>query len=242
MAKSVIKKATILLHSLDVSGLHNNIDPSIAVAEKECTNYAGYGWTEYLPGLKSTEIPVEGYLEADTIEAEQFDSIENGTIWPFGYGLTRPLVAGDVFFFTHAWIRQWNRRQQVGEIYGYAGQLQRAAPMIRGRVLENLEAATTGNGTAYDLGEAVPDGERLWVAVHVTAVSDPGDTLDLTLESDADTGMATPTSRLVIPTITGVGSYFGYVDGPVTDEAWRLVRTITGSITYVAVIGRAPVN
>lgn len=242
MAKGVIKKATILLHNLDVSGLHNNIDPTINIAEVQCTNYASNGWEEYLPGLKSTEIPVEGYLEADTIEAEQFDSIENGTIWPFGYGLTRPLAAGDVFFFTHAWVRQWTRRQQIGEVYGYNGQLQRNAPMIRGRVLENLTGASSGNGTAYDLGSAIPDGERLWVAVWVTGVSDPGDTLDLDLESDADTGMASPTSRLVIPTITGLGSYFGYVDGPVTDEAWRLVRTITGSVTYVAAIGRAPIN
>lgn len=244
MAKSVIKKATILLHDLDVSGFHNNVDPGVRVEEKECSNYAGDGWREYLAGLLGTEIALEGYLESETIEATQFDLLTPDTYYPFLVSLDRPLAADSIAFFTKVFLTQWQRRAQIGEIYGYSGQAQRGeqAPLVRGRVTDNLTAATSGNGAALDLNEAIAADEKLFVGVWVTGVSDPGDTLDLELESDADTGMATPTSRLVIPQITGTGSYFGTVDGPITDEAWRFVRTITGAVSFVAAIGRVPVN
>lgn len=247
MAKTVVKEATILLHNLDVSGLTNNVGLTLAPEAVECSNYASEGWKEFLAGLKATEIPFEGYQDAAVLEPVLFDDmVDSGLEYPLLVATTRPIAAGDVAYFTNVFLTRFAERKQMGQVYGFSAQMERSAPLIRGLVSDNQNDATTGNGDALDLGVAIGSTERLYYAVFVTEANGTSPTLDLVLESDADAGFASATTRATLAQFTDTGSVFGYVAGPITDEFYRFVRTVGGSASpsfdFVAVIGRAPLT
>lgn len=245
MAKFVVKQATVLLGHLDVSGLTNNIAFAVAPESAECTTYASPdGWKEYLPGLKGADIPFAGYQDVEVLQPVLFDSmVDDGVAYPLLVSSTRPLAAGDIAFFSRAFLTRFNETRSVGQVYGFDAQLERTAPLIRGPVLDNLSGAETGDGDGLDLGDGVASDERLFLAVFVLASDGTTPTLDLVLESDVDNTFAAPATRITVPQFDGPGSYFGSVDGPITDEWWRLTRTVGGTDTptfdFVAVIGRA---
>lgn len=247
MAKTVVKEATILLHNLDVSGLTNNVALTLAPEPVECTTYASEGWKEFLAGLKATEIPFEGYQDVATLEPILFDNmVDAGLAHPLLVATTRPLAAGDVAYFTEVFLTRFAERKQVGQIYGFSAQMERTSPLVRGLVSDNLDDAETGNGAALDLGVAIAETERLFYAVFALEANGTSPTLDLVLESDADAGFASPTTRATLAQLTATGSIFGSVAGPITDEFYRLARTVGGTDTpswdFVAVIGRAPLT
>ena len=66
--------------------------------------------------------------------------------------------------------------------------------------------------------------------MHVTAASGTDPTLDVTIDSDDNSDMTTPTNRLTFAQVVGVGSE-GPISaaGTITDEWWRVEYAITGT-------------
>lgn len=100
---------------------------------------------------------------------------------------------------------------------------------------KGLVSATT-TGTGRELG-LLATGYRLIAHLHVFAIN--GGSWVLTIESDDNSGFATPTTRATFTAMTAIGSATKDVAGPVaTDTYWRAVMTKTGgtSLTYAVVL------
>jgi len=248
MAKQVVKNASLLLHSKQLASHVNAIEFTAEAEVKEATNFASDGWKENLQGIRSTNLSCELMLEnAEEPEKTLSDLVDNETSVPFTVTMTYPPADGDVALFTQVVSLQITRKLQVGELWSGSMRFGNQGHAQKGVILEyNAGRTATGDSTPLDMGEAVVEGGRLWIAVHVLEVSGTSPTLDLILESDADTGMATPTTRITVPQFTAVGSYITYLAGPVTDEAYQIAATVGGSDTptfqYVVAIGIEPAS
>ena len=72
------------------------------------------------------------------------------------------------------------------------------------------------------------------------ALTAPGSTLDVIVESDDNAGFTTPTTRITFTQVTTTPiSYLSSLAGSVTDTYWRMKWTISGGPYYiVGAIGR----
>jgi hypothetical protein len=86
---------------------------------------------------------------------------------------------------------------------------------------------TSGTGTSYQLG-AVPAGQRLYGALHVTAASGGTPTLVVKLQS-ASTSGGSYTDRLTFTTATATTEQWSSALGAITDTWWRTTWTISGT-------------
>lgn len=246
MAKRVTKDATILLGELDISGLANNIGLDVSIEPVDVTNYASGGWKEFLAGLKDVEIPLEGFMDEATLGAALADMVDNDTLLPLGVTHTRPPAADDIAFLAEVLLTQYQRRQAIGQAFGYSAQFKTSRELIRGKVIFSAFSAfdETGGASAEIELEAIASGEVLHGAVHVLAKEGTSPTLDILVESDL-TGFASPTTRYTVPQFNdAIGSHYFTVAGPITDTFYRINATIGGSATpgfkYVVILGRAP--
>jgi hypothetical protein len=241
MAKIVVKNATVLLHSLNLSSYSNNCGIPLSIEPGDATNFAGDGWRSRVPGLRDSEWNIEGFLDHVDPEATLYAYASGLTSRPLGASLTNPVAASDVMYFADCVGLSYQPNKAIGNMYGYSINAKEASPLTRGICLETIVRTSTGNSTPIDLGVAIAAGERLYYACWVTAVAGTTPTLDLVLESDT-VGFASATTRATLSQFTTVGSAFGYVDGAVTDTYWRVNATVGGSggpsFTYVFAIGR----
>jgi hypothetical protein len=105
------------------------------------------------------------------------------------------------------------------------------SPLVRGVLLATGSKVATGQGTAVQLTPAVALGQRLYSALHVTAIGPTS--IIVIVESDDNAGFTTPTTRLTHTTFTGggtVGADWQELAGPVaTDTYWRSKWTMVGA-------------
>lgn len=246
MAKEVIKNASLFLHSKQLASNTNQIEFTETAEKVTTTNFASGGWEESLAGLRSTELSCELMLE-DAAEPELTLNglVENGTEVPFSVTKTYPPVAGDVCWFASVIALYLTLKAVLGQLWAGSMKFGNRAHAVRGKIVEyNAARSTTGTSASLTM-PAAATGERLWIAVHVTAVSGTTPTLDLILQSDADSGYGSPTTRITVPQFTLVGSYITYLAGPVTDVEYRISATVAGttpSFTYMVAIGIAPAS
>lgn len=245
MAKEVIKNASLLLHSLQLASNINMVEFNAEAETVDTTNLAGNGWRETVAGIRTTNLSCELMLENAADPEETLNALLEGeTSVPFTVTKTYPPAAGDVAWFTQVVALQLMRKAVLAQLWSGSMTFGNQGHAVRGQVLEFLEALdTTQNGDDVELTGGVAAGERLWIAVHVLAAEGTSPTLDLVLESDGDDTFASATTRITVPQFTGVGSYIGYVAGPITDEFFRIAATVGGTdpeLTYLVAIGIAP--
>ena len=244
MAKIVVKQGSLFLGSLQLSSNVSEIGFSAEAEVKEATSMASAGWEVPLQGIRKSKLTAEVMLE-NIAEPETTlnDLLENETDAPFTVTMTHPPAAGNIAYFTKVVALTMTRKMQVGELWGGGMDFGPRAEAVRGQVLDYVvDLAASANGGYVELSGGVATGERLWLAVHVIAAGGTP-TLDLELESDVDNTFSGPTARITLDQFTDVGSYIGFVDGPITDEFFRIPATVGGSspeLTYLVVIGIAP--
>lgn len=127
----------------------------------------------------------------------------------------------------------------VGDIHKFAAGGEVTERLVRALTLFNGTASATANGTAVQAGAAVA-GQRIYAALHVTAVSGTNPTLDVKVQSDDGSGFLSATDRITFAQGTEKTSEFKTLDGPVTDDWWRIAFTIGGttpSFTFAVVLG-----
>lgn len=246
MAKEVIKNASLLLHSKQLASNTNAVEFSFSAEKVVSTNFASDGWEESLQGIRTTELSCELMLEsAEEPEATLSALVENATDAAFSVTKTYPPVAGDVCWFATVVALYITFKAVLGQLWAGSMKFGNRAAAVRGKVLEMNSARTaTGNSASLTM-PAVAATERLWIAVHVTAATGTTPTLDLVLQSDADSGYGSPTTRITVPQFTAVGSYVTYVAGAITDVEYRIAATVGGttpSFTYFVAIGIAPAS
>jgi hypothetical protein len=107
-----------------------------------------------------------------------------------------------------------------------------SGPLVRGYRIHPTSVArsSTGNGAAYQIG-ALSATQTMYVALHVLDRTGTA-SMTLTVQSDDNGGMASPTTRISSFTAATSRTYqWGSVAGAIADDYWRCVYTITGTGT-----------
>lgn len=109
---------------------------------------------------------------------------------------------------------------------------------VRSTIMHNATETSSGNGTARQLG-AVSASQKLYATLHVVTASS-GDTLDVTVESDAASGFASPVTQITFAQATAIAKEYKTAAGAISDDWWRVAWTIGGaspSFIFVVLIG-----
>lgn len=110
--------------------------------------------------------------------------------------------------------------------------------LIRGYVGHAATRTTTANGVAINLG-ALTSTQKLYAALHVLDAS-ISDTLDVVIASDNAEAFSSGTTRGAFTQASAASSQWLTIDGPITDDWWRVQWTIGGvgpSFNFVVTFG-----
>lgn len=249
MSKELVN-ASLYFNGLYLPSYTNEVDISLSAELKDFTNFASGGWKENKCGLLSGEMSTGGFWDGPEPDATLFANL-GANPKPFSATKSYPSADGEVAYFCQAVASKYSLPKKIGEPEAFSLMLNAAGPVIRGWVLDarlGAGAAASGaaNGTALQVG-AVLATQRLYYAVHVLSKTGTSPTLDLVLESDNAGGFGSAATVATLAQFTSVnapGSIYGYVDGAITDDYYRIARTVGGTSSptfeYLFVIGIGP--
>ncbi|MCP3817832.1 hypothetical protein NLX86_06680 [Streptomyces sp. A3M-1-3] len=231
MAKFILLNVRLFAVGADLTGASNKIELSAEIEDKDATNYLSNGWKEVLGGLGSAEIAGEGQWEAgdpglvDNASWSQLGGVGPWTVCPAN------AAVADLAYFTSALRSDYKQGDAVGEVAPWSGTAKSAWPLVRGQVGHPPGTARTasGTGTAVNLG-VVPTGKRLYAALHVLSVAGTTPSITARVESDTDSGFASPTTQLTFAAASAAGGEILRTSGTAIADSWfRTAWTITGT-------------
>lgn len=240
MAKTILKDIKLLVSKFDLSSQINNIEMALNVEEKDVTTFDTTGDREFLGGLRDSKWTYQGFWDAAVTTGDPDATLFAGLGTALPATAIKPAAAGapavgDVLYMISGASLAHKFGGAVGDVAPMTLDLRSAAAMVRGLLLDRQAAATaTGNGTAQQ-HSAVSATQRLFYVVHV--IGGTAGTLDLVIESDNGAGFATAATVATIAQFTGPGSVWGYVNGAITDDYFRVARTIAGGGTWNYYVG-----
>lgn len=236
MAEHVLANGRLWLAELALAGKVNAVSCQYGAEVKDITTLSDLS-RRRIGGLLSWGIQMNGNWDASD------DAIIIGNLT----GLTSVPVTvcysgtvGDVAFLGEALHADYSTGEQIGEVMPFSGGAEGNGPLARGVLMQNAARTATGSSTAQQIG-ALSATQRMLVAVHVPIVSGTLPTLDVTVESDDNSGFTSATTRATLSQMTAAGWRFSTISGAVTDDYWRLKFTIGGtspSFTIAAAMGR----
>ena len=233
MASQVLTDCKLYSGEYDWSGDMNSVRLDYAAEMKDATTF---GQTTRInkAGLKSVRLNSEGLFSAGTgeIDGELFGVIGTAdravSVIP-----NAGTAIGDAAYLFRSMRTDYRPGAQVGELLRFASSAVASGGdgLVRGVVLFPSTAVTaTSTSTKYEVG-AVSATQRLYAALHVFAVSGTNPTLDVIVQSDANSGAGGETNRITFTQATAASSQWSSVAGAVTDTFWRLSYTIGGTAT-----------
>lgn len=186
-------------------------------------------------------------LETFSVEKEGIWSIGAGqpdTVFAAHKGLADLLTTlaigsaeGSIAYFFRVTQGEYALGGSVGDLLRYSLSLQASGGRgaVRGTLMQNGSEASTGSGTARQLG-AVSASQFLHAGLHV--ISGTG-TLDVRVQSDNAEGFPSATTRITFGQKTEAASELATpVAGAISDDWWRIDWTIgTGPFDFVVGVG-----
>lgn len=243
MAKFVFRDIKIYYGGRDLSGELSSLNLEFSADTPDSTVLSDTT-RRRLPGLLSVSSTHNGWWDSvsatDSVDRDLFDQVGAGALL-----ISASINAGVIGEVSYSWkalTAEYAPGATVGEVFGYTFNTTGDGRLVRGTVLENSVFAATANGTSNQTGAALST-DTIYSSVHVYAASGTTPTLDVTVESDDDTGFASAVTRLTHPQFTTVGSNQQTLVGPITDDWWRMVMTIGGgtpSFTVYAALAILP--
>lgn len=247
MGLQVITDCKAYLAGYNISGNSNKLAIKQSAESLDKTTFADAGWKVKQAGLKSVEVDLEGFWEANGLSSATYkiDDLINSYLGVGGKLLTiAPLTGaqGELCFNIPAMIGEYQFGGNVGDLapFSFKGDASSMDGIIRGTIMENGIKSATGNGTAQNLG-AVLSTQKLFAGLHILAVSGTLPTLDLKIQSASAQAFTTPTDRITFAQQNAIGAVWApAVAGPITDTWWRASWTLGGTtpnFTAVIVVG-----
>lgn len=190
----------------------------------------------FKPGLRVGSLEVEGITELglDLADEELYDAIENLSGCPIIVGLSGSTSGdeGEAGYAFKADIGDYTPvRGEMGEPMGFTASARTFGRIVRGTFMHDGDTAraATANGTARQFVGGVASGKKLYACLMVLTAS-VSDTLDVLITSDDASGFTTPTTRVTFTQKNAAGQFeWVEVDGPITDEWFRVQWTIGGT-------------
>lgn len=234
---AVATNARIWLDGIDLSGDYNALaDVTVNPGDRDTAHGATVHTRQ--PGLAESEIEWGGYWASGTGKSDTVLRPKLGVADSvLAYSYSAAGAAGEVAYF--AKVSQGRYQVGAAEINrvipfrGSAFVTGLGYPLVRGTVVHNAAVVASGNGTGYVLG-AVGATQYVYACLHVLAISG---TLDVIVQSDT-VGFPSPTSRITFTQAGAIGAqYATRVAGAITDTYWRANYTVSGTATFVVVVG-----
>ena len=236
----VLSDVNILLAGYDRSGDHNAISIARDRDELDDTTFGSVGDRDFVVGIHTAQVEGKGRHTAGVGSIDE--QIE--TVWPLAAQVITISSQGgadgdnaDILAEIHSGSYEFGGA--IGEILPFNLSAKVTGPAPRGTIMHNASRATSGNGTARQLG-AVLSGQTIAASLHVLSVSGTSPTLDVTIESDAVSGMTSPLTQLTFTQATAIEGQFLTKVGAITDDWWRVAYTVGGtspSFTFLVAIG-----
>jgi hypothetical protein len=227
----------IFFDGLEISGETNAIGLEY-VAETEDNSTFGIGTRSNVGGLTTATAAVEGFLDPEKADPVLFDAVGmDGKVLSFGLDGDD----GSLAYTLNALLGEYSPEGEHGRLLKFSASAVSRSRPVRGTVMANATGlAATGNGTARQLGQ-VAVGQKLFAAIHLLAVDDPADSITVSIESDADSGFASPTVRTTFAAANVIGGQWAVpVPGEIADPWWRVAYSISGAtpaFSLVAILG-----
>jgi hypothetical protein len=241
MAVFAMTSVGILVDSLAVTGFADELEMAAVVEELDVTTFGSGGWRTKKPGLASHTLAVRGFQDYATTGVDPTFPIsvlggqDTFTISPNGGS-----AVGDLAYMGQGRLTDYTPLTgAVGEAgrfgFGWAGDAQ----LVRGQMLHPSAARTaTGSGTTTTF-TAPTSTQSLYASFHVLSVTGTG-TITFTIQTDDNSGMTTPTTRITSSAFAAVGHQFASLAGALTGETHiRVGYTIAGftSVTFAVAAG-----
>lgn len=232
----VLNNATIYFNTYDCSGVSNQFDPNVTVADKDVTVFGPGGAVTRIGGLIDVAATLDGFAEyGSALLDETFWNALGTNTHVFSVSTTG--TQGDPALFFQGFKKNYKPLMgKVGEVAAFHAEFANGQghPPARGTLMlpkTSFAAAATTNGTITNLG-AVSATQKVRAVLHVFSAGGSGSpTLDVKVQSAALVGFGSPTDRITFTqtTTTANDQYPAAVSGAITDQFWRVVVTAGGT-------------
>lgn len=237
-AAQLFSGGTKLTCFTDQLGLEMTADPV------EFTTYCSSGAREYRQGLRTWGVNATGFADFAAVGATTGGLVPGEEIIPANLSTTTNLticpVDGSEGAVAYLADGAYTSMQVIGGAVGDPGRFSFSAvpatladghKMTRGILEANRTVTTSTNTTGSNTLGALSASQRLSASLHVFTLSGTSPTLDVVIQSDDNSGFATPTDRITFSQATTRSGQFSYITGAVTDSYWRVAWTLGGSAT-----------
>lgn len=231
MPGKVLTGAVAYFGELDISGVGSDYAaaPNLEVAESRTWDSDAVGKE---PGLRNDSSALSGVLTFDPIDSSPglnfFEA--QGTKVPFSvfYGGAAPPVGdpvpeGDPVQFGNPLAGTIGAPAVQGDLLEFSLEMNHDGPIIVGKCGTSGLKSAVGNSVGLQLGP-VASGQGIYANLHVIEAN--SGSIDVTIESDDDSGFPSPITRLTFPTFTVTpGASYQFLIPPIgiTDDWWRVV-------------------
>ena len=234
MAVLSMTDVEILAGPYRLTGRSNTVDLELEAVARDCTNFDSGGWNEFIGGIKSAAVSVDGFYDASPLETgaltldEQLFSELGGAVAPVTIAPTK--ADGSVAYVTGFTRGQLALFGSVGDVAPFQSDMWGQGEVGRGYLIHPANTTETagGTGTGQQVGAASAS-QSVVIGIHVTAISGTTPSLDITVESDDNAGFASAATVLNTGAITTTTSSLTVVSGPVTDDYYRITWTLSGT-------------
>ena len=228
MAKFVFNDGKVFSGGYDLSDHITSVNLEITAEELDATTINSGGFREKLGGLKDSTLSMDGFYEAG---ANKPDALLGASIGNELIVTTVPDAGvGNTAYFMKSRLFSYQMFGSVGEIAPFSiSKSQSDDEVVQGKIELDGALTATGNSTGEQIG-AVDATERVYVAIHCTAVSGTSTpTVTFKLQSDDNSSFTSPTDRITFTGITAIGADYQSAAGAITDTYYRLNYTISGT-------------
>lgn len=237
MSTLILKNPLIAVGDIDASGDLSQGSMEVSADEVEDTRF-GMNTHQFAPGaLQTVSASVSGRWEGGDgrIDQRMFDRLN--TEGPLSMTPTRS--DGDRAYLMRAVRMSYTPSGQIGERFDFESSLSAYGDLVRGKLAHDGQVTSSGDGSAVQLATLDAD-ETLYGALHVVAAAGTSPTLDVTVDSDTDSGFSAPTTRLTFSQATGRTSEWQSQAGAIADDWFRVSWTVGGTspdFTFIVTLG-----
>lgn len=228
MSELVYKDCKIYHGGYDLSGKHSEVSIALKAEMKDKTAF-GASSRERKAGLVESEVSGTGFWDSSGLDSVLYDGLGVSdsvlTICPTTGAI------GERAYILKAVDGEYVPGESIGELLGFTFAAYSQSHLIYSTVMETGAKTATATGTARQFSAAVLATQKMYAAIHCTAVSGT-DTPTISVQIDsnsANTWDGSETTRHTFTDITAIGSQWAEIDGAVTDTWWRVSWTITGT-------------
>ena len=240
MAVFSLTTVHVAVNEVNLSGFANQLALSFSAQEQDITTFGSGGFAQKMVGLGTFALDASGFQDYVAPAPDSLTAPANlGGLDTFSVSVPGT-TAGDIAYFGQARSTSLTPLDgSVGDPAAFSAQWAGTSKLRRGVMLHPVAARTsTGNGTTVALAGPTAT-QALAAAFHVPSVTGTG-TITFVVETDDNSGMTTPTTRITSSAIAAIGHEVGSVNGAFASETHVRVRwTISGftSVTFSVAAG-----